>query len=139
MFRKMSSKPGPSFFTELGKEFAVYFLRIAELLGAFLKKYPRQVYIAMLICIILSAALAFTVMRIDSNQGASIVPVGRAALKKETSGLFTSSSLLKEVLELQSRINQTLQKDSLSATDSVLVKEAFKRLETINHQLNPKK
>ena len=52
--------------------------------------------------------------------------------------ILNTGSALKEVLELQSQVHIILTKDSLNATDSLLLKAAFDRLESINKKLNPK-
>ena len=70
----------------------------------------------------------------------SLSGVGKAGTEV-SSGLaqvFNTGSALKEVLELQSQIHVILTKDNLNATDSLLLKAAFDRLESINKKLNPK-
>lgn len=123
--------------SELKKELAVYITRFSGLRNRFLEKYPRQVFAAMMICMITSIVLAFSVMRqkIPASSG-----MGRAG-SEVASGMgqiLSTGASLKEVLELQSQIGAILKKDSLDQTDSLMLKEAFRRLESIHQKLNPK-
>lgn len=136
MYRKTHFKPKPDLFKELGKEFGTYFTRIGERWKRVTAKYPRQLFTLMLICILTSGILAFTVLRVKKTE-----PMPALSGPGVTEGLgqiIQSGQALKEVLDLQNQINAVLHKDSLTAADSTVVRNALSRLETIHHQLNSK-
>lgn len=92
----------------------------------------------MLICLVTSVVLAFSVMR--QKKASTPSGIGKAGAEM-TSGLgqiLNTGTALKEILELQSQVEIILKKDSLNQADSLLLKAAFERLESINKKLNPK-
>lgn len=125
-------------FGELRKEFDKYFTVFLQRRNQILQRYPRQVFTGMLVCLITSIVLAFSVMR----QKKVLSPSGMGKASTDVSSglgqILNTGSALKEVLELQSQVHIILTKDSLNATDSLLLKVAFDRLESINKKLNPK-
>ena len=125
-------------FSELRKEFAAYFTLLSQRRNEFLQRYPRQVFTGMLICLVTSVVLAFSVMR--QKKAPTPSGMGKAGVEMN-SGLgeiLNTGTALKEVLELQSQVEIILKKDSLNQADSLLLKAAFDRLESINSKLNPK-
>lgn len=142
MSRKITSEQDNqvTLFGELKKEFAVYLWRFSQKRNLFLQKYPRQVFTAMLICMVTSVILAFSVMRQQKIPAPSGMGMGVADTGM-TSGMgqiLSTGAALKEVLELQSQVGTILKKDSLNATDSLMLKAAFDRLESIHQKLNSK-
>lgn len=140
MSRKIISEQNNkvSLFGELRKEFDKYFTNFSQKQNHILQTYPKPIFTGMLVCLITSLVLAFSVMR--QKKAPSLSGVGKAGTEV-SSGLaqvFNTGSALKEVLELQSQIHVILTKDNLNATDSLLLKAAFDRLESINKKLNPK-
>lgn len=125
-------------FGELRKEFDKYFTVFLQRRNQILQTYPKQVFTGMLFCLITSIVLAFSVMR--QKKVSSPAEIGKSGTDatSELAQVLNTGSALKEVLELQSQIHVILTKDSLNATDSLLVKAAFDRLESINKKLNPK-
>ena len=139
MYRKIRSNPVPNLFLELRKEFGSYLDRLACVLGSVCNRYPRQVFAMMVLGILISAILAFTVLRVP---GASPLPsLDSGSSKALSSGLgniIQSGQALREALELQDQINAVLRKDSLDGRDSLMLRRAILRLENIHHNLNPK-
>lgn len=124
--------------SELKKELAVYITRFSALRNRFLEKYPRQVFAAMLICMITSIVLAFSVMRHQKIPAPSGMGRAGSEVASGMGQILSTGASLKEVLELQGQIGAILKKDSLGQTDSLMLKEAFRRLESIHQKLNPK-
>lgn len=140
MSRKTTSEPDNqvTLFSELRKEFTVYFTRFSHGGSRFIGRYPRQVFTAMLVCMITSAVLAFSVMR---QQKVSVRLETGSAASGVTTGLgqiLGTSAALREILELQNRISTILKKDTLDQTDSLVLRQAFQRLESIHQQLKTK-
>ncbi|SDL86425.1 hypothetical protein SAMN05421813_10354 [Daejeonella rubra] len=125
-------------FTELRKEFAGYFALLSQRRNQFLQRYPRQVFTGMLICLVTSVVLAFSVMRQKKVSTPSGVGKAGAEMASGLGQILNTGTALKEVLELQSQVEIILKKDSLNQADSLLLEAAFDRLEFINKKLNPK-
>lgn len=140
MFRKTTSDQDNqvTLISELKKELAVYIARFSLMRNRFLQKYPRQVFAAMLICMVTSVVLAFSVMRQQKIPAPSGMGKAGSEVASGMGQILSTGASLKEVLELQSQIGTILKKDSLDQADSLMLKEAFRRLESIHQKLNPK-
>lgn len=138
MQQKIPSDQRPELFTELKQEFSVPVRVFGIRLRWFFRKYQVLLLAAMLVCILFSAVLAFTVMRVGKVEPMPSISKSTGTVKSGFSKILQTGSALQQVLDLQSQINTILQKDSLSANDSTAVKAALKKLELIQHQLNPK-
>ena len=125
-------------FSELRKEFAAYFTLLSQRRNQFLQRYPRQVFTGMLICLVTSVVLAFSVMRQKKVPTSSGMGKAGAEMTSGLGQILNTGTALKEILELQSQVEIILKKDSLNQTDSLMLKAAFDRLESINKKLNPK-
>ena len=139
MYRKIRSNPVPNLYLELRKEFGSYLDRLGSVVNNVCNRYPRQFFAMMLLIILISGILAFTVLRVPKTP--PLPSLNGSTSQTVTSGLgkiIQSGQALKEVLELQNQINTILHKDSLDARDSLLLKNAILRLEIIHHNLNPK-
>lgn len=138
MYRKTHFKPRPNLYLELRKEFGTYFSRLQAFWKNISIRYPKQIFIVMLACILLSGVLAFTVMRVKETGPLPSVSGSGAGVTQGFGQIIESGQALKKVLDLQNQINTVLHKDSLTAVDSLLVKNAIRQLETIHHELNTK-
>lgn len=125
-------------FSELRKEFAANFTLLSQRRNQFLQRYPRQVFTGMLICLVTSVVLAFSVMRQKKVPSPSGMGKAGAEMTSGLEEILNTGTALKEILELQSQVEIILKKDSLNHVDSLLLKAAFDRLESINKKLNPK-
>ncbi|KQB99862.1 hypothetical protein [Pedobacter sp. Hv1] len=139
MYRKIRSNPPANLAQELTKEFGKYFLYLGVFCKRIGNKYPHQLFALMLTSMLLSGILAFTVLRVSKAPPLpSLAASGTSPITQGFGQIIQSGQALKEVLDLQSQINTVLHKDSLGPADSLLLKNAIRRLEIINHQLNPK-
>ena len=87
MFRKTHSRPDQrSLIEELRKELGPYFEKAEQVISGLLKRYPKQFFIAMIVLIIGSGILSFTVMR-HGSKSASTYASGINS--NTTSGLAT--------------------------------------------------
>lgn len=139
MYRKIPSNPVPNLYQELRKEFGGYLDQLASVLNSICNRYPRQLFAMMVLGILISGILAFTVLRVPGKP--PLPSLDGSASQSLTSGLgnvIHSGQALREVLELQDQINTVLHKDSLDGRDSLVLRKAILRLETIHHNLNPK-
>lgn len=138
MYRKTHFKARPDLFQELKKEFGAYFLSLGTSWKGISARYPRQIFILMLASILLSGVLAFTVMRVKNTGPLPSLSGSGADLTQGFGQIAGAGQALKKVLDLQNQINTVLHKDSLTAADSLLLKNAIRQLETIHHELNIK-
>jgi hypothetical protein len=138
MYRKTQFKPRPNLYLELRKEFGTHFSRLHVLWKNISSRYPRQIFVVMLASILLSGILAFTIMRVKETGPLQFVSSSGAGVTQGFGQILESGQALKKVLDLQNQINTVLHKDSLTAADSLLVKNAIRQLETIHHELNVK-
>lgn len=102
----------------------------------FLQKYPRLCYCAMLCCIIISALLTFSVMRPKRKSVREPFSPLQGELSQGITQFLHTAASLKEVLALQLQIDSLLKKDRLNGTDSLLLLNAFEKMELLEKQLN---
>jgi len=95
-------------------------------------KHPKLVFIAMILSMVVSAGLAFTVMR---QKNLKAVPI-RPPLSKGFGSVLQAGDALQEVLQLQSQINSILQKKTLTSLDTLVLRKSFKRLDLLNSKLS---
>ncbi|WP_139351038.1 hypothetical protein [Sphingobacterium sp. CZ-UAM] len=102
------------------------------ILRHFLKRYPIVFLSGMLLCIIVSGILAFTLMRTDSGSTLSKYPklpaVGSMA---GITDALDSYSALQQVVAIQDTIAAIINKERLDDRDSIQLTDALKRF----HQL----
>jgi hypothetical protein len=137
MFRKITSNrdPGKTLGSELKKEFGIYFEGTGTKSRELLEKYPRQVFIAMVIAILFSGILAFTVMR---EQQRPIVQV-KASVQNTASGfgqIISTASALQVLWATQQQVDLLLKKDTLTHTDSLTLSRALTQMESLRATLN---
>jgi len=138
MFRKTHFRSRPNVYQELTKEFGVYLVRLAVVWKRILTTYPKQIFTFMIVCMMLSGALAFTVMRVKDDVRKSPLVNSGLEVNHGFGEMMDAGQALNKVLNLQNKINTVLHKDSLTASDSLNVKNALRQLEIIHHQLNAK-
>lgn len=133
MFRKITSnrEPGKTLGSELKKEFGVYFGQAGQKGRQLMEKYPRQAFIIMVVSIIVSGILAFTVMR--SRKATSVAP--KAAYPQHAvSGIgqiMSTASALQSLWGIQQQINGLLKKDTLTHADSLTLNHALEQMDSL--------
>jgi len=138
MYRKTHFKTRPDLYKELGNEFGIYFLQIRAFWKRISARYPAQIFAVMVTSILLSGILAFTVMRVKVARPLPSISGSGSDMSQGLGQIVGAGQALKKVLDLQNQINTVLHKDSLTAKDSLLVKNAIRQLENIHHELNSK-
>lgn len=97
-----------------------------------MERYPFHFLAGMVICILLSGALAFTVMRVD-------VPTEKAAFPRPPAigagsaigGIARTYGALEEIAGIQREIQAIIEKDSLGTADSIRLIDALHRFERL--------
>lgn len=111
-----------------------YFHRAQNYFRKLLHRYPLPIFAGMVVCILLSGTLAFTVMRVKEPEGIPVFPKAPAiGADIEIAGVIQTYDALREVSEIQQVIQSIIEKDSLNAADSVLLISALKRFDELQY------
>ncbi|WP_196936704.1 hypothetical protein [Sphingobacterium hungaricum] len=134
MHRKTHSKN-----TEHPSKDAAFLERIVQfrtMCHSLMERYPFHFFVSMLICILISAVLAFTVMRVEKSTELPTFPgLATGGVTKNTTDIIGLYGAIIELEELQHSIAAIIQKDSLSDRDSIRLSDALKRYEQIQRSL----
>ncbi|SDF69736.1 hypothetical protein SAMN05216464_1258 [Mucilaginibacter pineti] len=150
MFRKLHSNRDPrdTLFRELKKEFSVYFGKAESGITASLRRYPKQAYGAMVVLMLVSLVLSFTIFR-HREPAVSVTPAitsvqpGKPTemLSPVSSGfgqILRTTFTLRQTLELKQQIDTLLTKRSLTAADSTRLATALDRLQHLQQSITIK-
>lgn len=138
MFRKITSDrdPGATIGAELKKEFGKYLRPLADRCKAFLARCPRSSLAAMIICMLVSGILAFTVLRVRGTVPLAGTPPAAQPLTDGLAQVIRTGQALQQVLRLRGSIDTLLQKHTLGRADSLRLRQAFKQLDSIQLQIH---
>ncbi|TKC08024.1 hypothetical protein FA048_12740 [Pedobacter polaris] len=150
MFKKIHSNRDPkdTIYSELKKEYSIYFEKSGALFQGFSEKYPKQIYIGMVGLIIVSLILSFTVFSVDNK---SVVQKEKISIQQKAktevvtpvsdgfNNIVETSSKLRETIKLKNEIETIIAKKALTNEDSLFLQNALNRLQEINKPLNKKK
>jgi hypothetical protein len=139
MFRKIHSSRDPrdTLANELKKEFRPYLETASKRLRVGAERCPKLLFGVMVVGIVISAALSFTLFR-----PAGEVPRARPQLTKTdpvSAGfdrLLEAGTALKEMIAIKKQIDSLSAKKVLSEQDSVALDKALDKFQTLNHQFN---
>ena len=132
MFRKITSNrdPGKTLGSELTKEFSIYFERAGMKGRRLLERYPRQSFTAMVIAILFSGVLAFTVMREHQSSILHIKP----SAQNTAAGfgqIIGTANALQTLWATQQQVDLLLKKDTLTHADSLTLNQALTQMESL--------
>ena len=107
----------------------------------FLQRYPLYFLSGMLICLLASGILAFTVMRKSATHRIPVFPKAPASgTLSGLPGVLGAYDALQQVTAIQDTIATIIAKESLDTSDSIRLTDALKRFEqlqkTMYHQNN---
>lgn len=132
MFRKTHFNNRPDMDTDTRVQ--RYFRRVQTYFREILHRYPLPVFAGMVVCILLSGTLAFTVMRVKTPGGVPVFPkVPTIGADINIGGVIQTYDALREVSEIQQVIQSIIEKDSLHTTDSIRLISALKRFDELQH------
>ena len=137
MFRKIHSNRDPrdTVYTELKKEFAVYFGKAGSCGREFTERFPKILFGAMIFCIVVSIALSFAVFRKPLPVAVKQRP--KSTLKPLNDGfseILRVGSALKETISLKKQVDSITAKKVMSKTDSLLLEKDLDLLQQINNR-----
>ncbi|MGY4539965.1 hypothetical protein ACVW0P_004406 [Mucilaginibacter sp. UYNi724] len=137
MWRKIHSNRDPrdTLFSEIKKEFQPYFTKAAGRFRLAATNYPRLFFGGMIVALLISIALSFTVFRQSEKVVAVMVkPHGNPA----TDGfeqIMQATGKLRETIRLKRLVDSLTAKKQLSNADTLLLDSALDRLQQIHHTL----
>ena len=136
MFRKIHSNRDPkdTVYSELKKEFAVYFAIAGKSGRAICDRYPVFLFGLMIFSIVLSIVLSFTVFRatvhvVKKPQTAKVNPVSDSF-----SEILRTGSALRETIALKKEVDSITEKKTLNKADSAALLKDLDKLQQINNQ-----
>jgi len=142
MFRKIHSNRDPrdTVYTELKKEFKPYVSKAGEGLKAATSRYPKFIFWMMVINIVLSAVLSFTVFR-HKEPGKQLKKPPDAVSPVSTGfgQIMQATAALREMTLLKKQIDSLSGKKQLNTKDSLVLENALDKFQQINHQFNQKR
>lgn len=101
----------------------------------FLESRPKTVYAFMVVSIVTSAIIAFTVMKPPKPSPNTGDPSVASLVTSGFGSLASSAAALGDLLELQAAVNGLLDKDTLTTTDSLMLDSALTRMHQIENQI----
>jgi hypothetical protein len=137
MWKKIHSNRDPrdTLYSELQKEFSVYFGRAGHLGKSFLGRYPRFFFGGMVLLILVSMVLSFTLFRHP-------VPAPVEAQKKTInpvqdgfSQIMRATGKIRETLRLKHFVDSISAKKQLSSSDSTMLDSALNQLQRIHSSI----
>jgi len=142
MFKKIHSNRDPqaTLFSELKKEFAVYFYAAGSCARRFTDRYPRLLFGLMILMMVTSLILSFTVFRVKEPPG-KITQKPLNNLSPVSNGfdlILQTGIALKETISLKKQVDSLTAKKTLTNIDSVVLEKDLDRLQQINSHINKK-
>ena len=135
MWRKIHSNRDPrdTLYSEIRKEFRPGIDKLAGFTRALLSGHPRLAFSAMLIMIIGSAVLSFTVFRHREKPATVMLTPQPAVVSDGFSRIMHATEKLTETIKLKRVVDSLTSKRQLSATDSLVLDSVLNRLQQVHH------
>jgi hypothetical protein len=133
MFRKLHSNRDPrdTLLTEINKEFRPYIRKAATGIRGCVNSHPRFLFAMMVINIVLSAVLSFTVFRRQPPPPKVARPVTNP-VGTGFGQIMRTGEKLKRTLMLKRQIDSLTAKKQLSAADSLALEKALDTIQKFN-------
>lgn len=113
-----------------------HFRQVGAFCRGLVQRYPLYFFAGMLVCMLASGILAFTIMRTDTPHALPAFPQPPASgAGGAITGIFDTYAALSEVTALQDTIARIIEKDTLDATDSIRLTQALRRFEQIQQSI----
>lgn len=142
MFKKIHSNRDPekTIWSELNNEFAPYISKANTGFSTIISAYPKQIFVGMMLLIIVSAVLSFTVFRnTDDPLAVKVSQQERIIPQVPQVNMLQMIDLMEETLLIQKQLDSIAAKEVLSATDSLTITNGIKRLDELESILTTPK
>jgi len=137
MFRKLHSNRDPrdTLLSEINKEFRPYVRKAGTGLKSIINNHPRFLFTMMVINIVLSAVLSFTVFRHQAPPPRVVKPQANP-VSTGFDQIMRTGEKLKRSIALKRQIDSLTAKKQLSAADSLALEKALDTIQHLN-QISP--
>ena len=137
MFRKLHSNRDPrdTLLSEINKEFRPYIHKAGKGLTGIVNSHPRFLFTMMVINIVLSAVLSFTVFRQHAPPPKVVKPQANP-VSTGFDQIIRTGEKLKRTITLKRQIDSLTAKKRLSAADSLALEKALDTIQHLN-QISP--
>ena len=137
MFRKLHSNRDPrdTLLSEINKEFRPYIHKAGKGLTGLVNSHPRFLFTMMVINIVLSVALSFTVFRQHAPPPKVVKPQANP-VSTGFDQILRTGEKLKRTIGLKRQIDSLTAKKQLSAADSLALEKALDTIQHLN-QISP--
>ena len=136
MWRKIHSNRDPrdTLYSELKKEFGTYFENAGNLSNSVLGRYPKFFFWGMLLLMLISAVLSFTLFRHPAPVQHKTAQQKMSPVQDGFSQILEAAGKIRETLKLKHLVDSISAKKQLTGTDSTLLDSALDRLQQVNKQ-----
>ena len=133
MFRKLHSNRDPrdTLLSEINKEFRPYIHKAGKGLTGLVNSHPRFLFTMMVINIVLSVALSFTVFRQHAPPPKVVKPQANP-VSTGFDQILRTGEKLKRTIGLKRQIDSLTAKKQLSASDSLALEKALDTIQKLN-------
>ena len=133
MFRKLHSNRDPrdTLLSEINREFRPYIAKAGTCLTSIINSHPRFLFAMMVINIVLSAVLSFTVLRHHAPPP-KIVKQQANPVSTGFDQIMRTGEKLKRSIALKRQIDSLTAKKQLSAADSLALEKALDTIQKLN-------
>lgn len=132
MWKRIHSNRDPrdTLYSEIRREFGTYFILAGNSGMRLLNKYPKFFYATMIVFLLASATLSFTLFR---NREKPVATVTKKVnpVQDGFSQILAATRRIRETLDLKKVVDSLSRKKQLNARDSVTLDSALDRLQSI--------
>jgi len=135
MLKRIHSErePGVTLWSEIRKEFAIYFTRFGHLATVMLEKRPRLGIWIMLVTLLISTGLSFTIFR-GPKTGKKATPIKFApSIHDGIDGVLSAAAAVRESVKLKHFVDSIATRKALTSTDSIALDSALSKLEQLRN------
>ena len=138
MWKKIHSNRDPqdTLYSELRKEFRPWFESLSKWFSGAVSRKPRFFFCTMVLLLLVSAALSFTVFRHPDKVAVTTDHPKPQVMKDGFSRIMQAAGQLKVTLELKATVDSLTAKRQLTGADSLLLDSALSRLQRIHQPSN---
>jgi hypothetical protein len=134
MWKKIHSNRDPrdTLFSELRKEFSIYFVAVGAIGKSFLSRYPKFFFGMMVSLMTASLVLSFTLFRHPKVVAAAVQPAKVNPVQDGFSEIMQATAKIRTTLRLKHLVDSISTKKQLSAADSIALDSALSQLQRIH-------
>lgn len=139
MFRKIHSNRDPkdTLASELRKTFRPYIEQTSVVITQQMKKYPKLLYALMLISVVISAGLSFTILRNHEPAAQVQKPFLKPVISEGLDQISHTAATIGQTIQLKNQIDSLSRKQQLTRQDSIALERDLDQLWHLQNQQKP--